>query len=259
MEFNMLRKKGFTLIELLVVISIIALLLSILLPALSRARKQANKVLCATNLHQWALAIHAYAADNNNQFPYNGEKNPGGYTDQQWRPASGLAWQSSVVIDFWQKYLFSQLNADTIEKENDVLFCPTEKHHRALRAIGSGLCGYNVLPGRAANQSAMNWQPYQEPTSTVDWVTRKTLGSRFSSAPIVVDVMLYLSWQGHGWFNGFPGLGFGDPLSNHPKDDGEPEGGNFLFEDGRVEWHQFSEVKLGCLVGYYEEYYKIWP
>jgi prepilin-type N-terminal cleavage/methylation domain-containing protein len=55
--------KAFTLIELLVVISIIALLLSILMPALSQVRKQAQKTVCASNFHQIGIVNHNYAAD----------------------------------------------------------------------------------------------------------------------------------------------------------------------------------------------------
>ncbi len=58
------KRKGFTLIELLVVISIIALLVSILMPALSKARESAKASVCLSNLHQWALAFGMYTADN---------------------------------------------------------------------------------------------------------------------------------------------------------------------------------------------------
>jgi prepilin-type N-terminal cleavage/methylation domain-containing protein/prepilin-type processing-associated H-X9-DG protein len=62
-------QKGFTLVELLVVIGIIALLISILLPSLNKARETANKAKCASNLHQIGLAILLYQNDNNQFYP----------------------------------------------------------------------------------------------------------------------------------------------------------------------------------------------
>lgn len=64
-----MRKTGFTLIELLVVVAIIAVLVSILLPALNSARAQARLVLCKSNLQQLGLATMGYSADNNDHIP----------------------------------------------------------------------------------------------------------------------------------------------------------------------------------------------
>lgn len=63
-------KSAFTLVELLVVIGIIALLISILLPALNKAREEANLIDCAANLKQMGSLVQIYASENNGYFPY---------------------------------------------------------------------------------------------------------------------------------------------------------------------------------------------
>jgi prepilin-type N-terminal cleavage/methylation domain-containing protein len=65
-------QSGFTLIELLVVISIIALLISLLLPALGQAREFTRRAVCLANLHQWSLALVTYATDNDGYYPPGG-------------------------------------------------------------------------------------------------------------------------------------------------------------------------------------------
>ena len=66
----MCKEKGFTLIELLVVISIIALLLSILVPALSKVKAQAQFIMCGSNLKQMGVAGLIYTTTNDGYFPY---------------------------------------------------------------------------------------------------------------------------------------------------------------------------------------------
>jgi len=63
---------GFTLIELLVTIAIIAILASLLLPALATARERSRRICCASNLRQLTLAVTAYSNDNNSAIPRTG-------------------------------------------------------------------------------------------------------------------------------------------------------------------------------------------
>src|ERR1051325_3169103 len=62
-------RRGFTLIELLVVIAIIAILAAILFPVFARARSQARKIACTSNLKQIALATMMYVQDHDETFP----------------------------------------------------------------------------------------------------------------------------------------------------------------------------------------------
>ncbi|MEX0655286.1 MAG: prepilin-type N-terminal cleavage/methylation domain-containing protein [Phycisphaeraceae bacterium] len=82
---------GFTLIELLVVISIIALLIALLLPALQGARLQAQAVRCLSNQRQAGIGLATYAADHNQQVSYFANVNYPGIGDQHYRWASFLA------------------------------------------------------------------------------------------------------------------------------------------------------------------------
>jgi prepilin-type N-terminal cleavage/methylation domain-containing protein len=66
---NPTHKRAFTLIELLVVIAIIAILASMLLPALAAAKEKGKRANCKSNMHQAILAIHMYGMDNREKVP----------------------------------------------------------------------------------------------------------------------------------------------------------------------------------------------
>ena len=72
MDFNptpRIRCAAFTLLELLIVIAILALLASLLLPALSRGRESARAAACISNLHQIGVGLQMYVSDNQNRLP----------------------------------------------------------------------------------------------------------------------------------------------------------------------------------------------
>jgi prepilin-type N-terminal cleavage/methylation domain-containing protein/prepilin-type processing-associated H-X9-DG protein len=98
----MTRSKAFTLIELLVVISIIALLMSILLPVLTRAKIQGQRVVCANNLRQIYVGFNLYASENSGKLP--------------------------IITGGWWLWDISYATTDTITKagaEKSQFYCPS--------------------------------------------------------------------------------------------------------------------------------------
>ena len=104
--------RGFTLIELLVVISIIAILISILLPALAKAREMANRAVCMANVRGIIQAMTVYAQSNSGVFPvlaintattsYTGTNN---YRNRPAREANfHLGMTAQQVVQYWYEY-----------------------------------------------------------------------------------------------------------------------------------------------------------
>jgi prepilin-type N-terminal cleavage/methylation domain-containing protein/prepilin-type processing-associated H-X9-DG protein len=120
------KRHGFTLVELLVVIGIIAVLVSILLPALNRARESAKAVTCASNLKQIGAAMAMYTNDNNDytpRFRYDSQANaPGPYYEWSQAIQNYLATRIIGVNNF---------NAGGVEEtKQNVFMCPSAKANR---------------------------------------------------------------------------------------------------------------------------------
>lgn len=98
----MSQRRGFTLIELLVVIAIIALLMGILMPALSRVKEQARTTACLANLRQWGLVTAMFTQENDGKL---------------WAGANGNGWWWIADLD----------PAQQSWKQNKIWFCPTAK------------------------------------------------------------------------------------------------------------------------------------
>jgi prepilin-type N-terminal cleavage/methylation domain-containing protein/prepilin-type processing-associated H-X9-DG protein len=94
---NSASEDGFTLVELLVVISIIALLMAILLPALNKAREQGKRIVCLNNLKQLTLAWMTYASANNDKLVNGAPFSPGGTPDAATCPAPTTGLDGTVV------------------------------------------------------------------------------------------------------------------------------------------------------------------
>jgi len=104
------KRRGFTLIELLVVISIIALLMAILMPALSKVKMHAKAAICLSNLHQWALIWQMYTEEYGGQFqdvPYWYNETRGYYKNNKMRfcPTATKTWSEGGRHPFeaWDK------------------------------------------------------------------------------------------------------------------------------------------------------------
>lgn len=96
-----MKRKGFTLVELLVVISIIALLMAILMPVLSKVKAIANQMMCGTNLAGIGKGMMLYAGDNDDDYPIAGGRRP------EWVATGALAggngWCEELAEDAYGK------------------------------------------------------------------------------------------------------------------------------------------------------------
>lgn len=191
------RRRAFTLVELLVVIGIIALLISILLPALNKAKESANRIACGSNMKQIATALLMYTNEYKGNFPSLAVSAP-------IRPEDWIAWQPGRNPDESQiaRYLGKKFSPK-------VFICPSDD----LQTHRGGASAYRYSYTINYNITGWGWP-----------------GPAWSIAPVKVNkikdpaskiLLIDESWEtidDGAWapqhYNNSPGLGGANLLSN---------------------------------------------
>jgi len=140
-------RKAFTLIELLVVISIIALLIALLLPALGAARESAKKTQCLMNQKQLVTAVFAYTTDNNGTPPPGSDDADGdgpGYTPNfnnmkgvVYNRANG--WSNDSRFGYYRR--FGPVFTEGYSSSPQILYCPTQTENHPWMKPGGHWAG----------------------------------------------------------------------------------------------------------------------
>jgi prepilin-type processing-associated H-X9-DG protein len=169
---------------------------------------------------------------------------------------------------FWKNYLVKNTRSTRTSKRaaNDVLFCPTEEWHRSYETgitsdSAPQLLGYFYLPGRKAG--SMDSASAQH--KTAQWFYRTKLGQGTNQwAPVLIDknqatgpITTNMLDSRLNWF--LVDNGKRVRTGTHFGAKGVPEGGNFLFEDGHVEWFsgRSKQISVGASIGTWQCYFKI--
>lgn len=243
------KRSGFTLIELLVVIAIIAILAAILFPVFARARENARRSACQSNLKQIGLGIMQYVQD---------------YDERMVQGSHNGVFATSNPDQTWRTMIYPYI------KSNQVFYCPSwvSEYGYASQVIqtwrpnldgsvnefsdGTGLSGYACneggpvyadwqLPQRGpfSNDKVTNVSEFQTP-STLIFVMEKAGGgdgNRFyrlgGESPFKAGGDI---WNAGGGINtGAALIGAGGP-SGLSRAVAHLEGMNYLFADGHVKW-----------------------
>ncbi len=145
------RRSGFTLVELLVSVSIIALLVAILIPAVKQARDSAKVLLCATNLRQIGIAWNVYLSSNDDTFPSWEGNMQWFYGGREPSIASASFW----VLDY--RPLNPYVTLSEQDQEWAELFrCPADRqilNDKGQPAVSKGYPTYEYY----GNSYPMNW------------------------------------------------------------------------------------------------------
>lgn len=246
-------RQGFTLIELLIVIAIIAIIAAILFPVFARARENARRASCQSNLKQIGLAIMQYTQDYDEQFP-DGELWIVGATLQSCLASQGPLYSTSRSTQLWMNFILPYT------KSTQIFYCPSmptklDGSNWSNNATSAQKYGYAYNPFVLV-------QPKIEPGLTVDlsgcdWTVRpgkeayvpSGMHSARITSPSTVTMLCDRGALDRGVMRASPNPGGpvmiaenGRDTSNGASNDGyNPSlrhfgGGNHLFVDGHVKW-----------------------
>jgi prepilin-type N-terminal cleavage/methylation domain-containing protein len=154
-----MKRRGFTLIELLIVIAIIAILATLLLPVLSKAKQRAQIAVCVSNLRQLSLAIHMYAQDWNEWLPTAKETGTIFHfrlprdANQSWNgdyssygPVSST--RSLCLLTGQIDPTTNQIEGPVYVKNSEVFICPASEFTASPTGFpGYTRCSYSYAPG----------------------------------------------------------------------------------------------------------------
>ncbi|MCB9853613.1 MAG: type II secretion system protein [Phycisphaerales bacterium] len=230
------NRDGFTLIELLVVIAIIALLIAVLLPALSRAREVSRRTVCGTNLRQIGIAFQQYTEDFDGWFPAKGHPTISSPT------LSELATVQDGASPEWGPN-FAGMIRDIVERRNTregnptpfylpepkVLLCPSDKMNNRPHTTPT-------TPGELWPTASVNQYAELPRTLPIEGNLGKSFISYFYVALWRITdrgdflLMADQSNKNDTTVQSFTGL--------TPEDNHGTRGMNILLLDGHVEWGQ---------------------
>lgn len=221
-----LRAAGFTLIEVLIVIFIIAVLAAIMIPLIRGVREKARASVCAQNLKQIGIGLHAYISENSGLFP-NGSLDVSS-------PSAGLCWYDAAAQGMGREFEFGKPRSEW-DRLPDAFGCPSGHGKAYLNDIKDKIDS-NGWP--YTGDYAANW--YLGNLTEV-----KTMSSlkNPSSTPYIQDTVCQNNF-GSGIFNkGASKNAWKNKLKTSDPDFADRHGGsgNILWVDGHVSSFRYSE------------------